>query len=37
MAGLKYEAWIKMHEYVCVDGYTYTIGIITLHVHENIA
>ena len=37
MLGLKYEAWINMHEYVCMDGYIYTIGIIALHVHKNIA
>ena len=28
MLNLKYEAWINMHEYVCMDDYIYAISII---------
>ena len=34
---LKYEAWINMHESMCMDDYIYAISIIALHVHEDIA
>ena len=37
MFNLKYEAWINMHEYGCMDDYIYAISIIALHVHEDIA
>ena len=37
MLNLKYEAWINMHEYVCMDDYNYAISIIALYVHEDIA
>ena len=31
------NAWMNMHEYVCMDDYIYAIRIIALHVHEDIA
>ena len=37
MLKLKYEAWINMNEYVCMDDYIYAISIIALYVHEDIA
>ena len=37
MLNLKYDAWINMHEYVCMGDYVYATSIIALHVHEDIA
>ena len=37
MLNLEYEAWINMHEYVCMDDHIYATSIIALHVHEDIA
>ena len=37
MLNLKYEAWINMHEYVCMDDHIYATTIIAIHVHEDIA
>ena len=37
MLKLKYEAWINMHDYVCMNDYIYAISIIALYVHEDIA
>ena len=37
MLKLKYEVWINMHEYVCMDDYIYAISIIALQVHEDTA
>ena len=37
MLKLKYEAWINMHEYVCMDDDINAISIIALYVHEDIA
>ena len=37
MLNPKYEAWMNMNEYVCMDDHIYATSIIALHVHEDIA